>query len=288
MSFVQALRDTGFSKTLQLPLMANTDFPQILKMAEQVAAVADAALVPDNRFSHVHASATAVCALMLEKGFNPILELGCRHRNRVALISDLLGARMLGVDSVMLVRGKKAPKEFLSQTKYVVDTKVSELIGIAKAINADESLPVAKPLMIGSTVTAHDPVAHWNPERLNDKISQGVQFVTTQVCLDSDLLSRYVSHLVRNDLLHRVNLVVTAATFANYQVLAAMMQEQSHLVVSEATARRLKQAKDPELESVKICAEFLQAAKDIPGVSGVHLMGDSLDQNIEALRLASL
>ncbi len=288
MSFVQALHDRGFSKTLQLPLTANTDRQEIVRMAEKIEHVADAALVPDNRFAHVHASSASVCALLINQGFAPIMELGCRHRNRVALISDLLGARMLGVESVMLVRGKKAPKEFLSQTKYVVDTNVSELIGIAKKINTDESLPTAAPLLIGSTVTAHDPVAHWSPERLTNKISQGTQFVATQVCLDIALLERYMAHLIQNNLLQKVNVIVSAATFTSHEALADMIQEQSHLIVSEAVVKRLKQASDPERESVTICAEFLQAAKEIPGISGVQLVGDNLDQNLEALRLANL
>lgn len=286
MSFDHALRTTGFASSIEIPLTANTSTDQLLAMAKSVDATADAVFVPDNRFSHVHASPVSVCAVLLNNGIAPIMELGCRHRNRVALISELLGARTLGVESLLLVRGKKAPQEFLSQTKYVVDTNVTELLGTARNINHDYELPESKPFTIGSNVTAHDPQLHWNPERLKQKIQNGCQFVLTQICLDASVLERYVEHLVSHNLLQKVSLIVSAATFPSYQSLEQLLKDRTHLIISDQNIARLKSARNPEQETVKVCTEFLQAAKDIPGVSGVHLYGDDVSLNVAALAQA--
>ncbi len=110
----------------------------------------------------------AAAAILLENGIDPIMELGCCNRNRVALLSDLLGARALGVTSLLLIRGKKAPAEFMPQTQYLVGTNVTDLIGFARKVFEDEEMSTRINFLLGTHATVHDRLEDWNPERLNN------------------------------------------------------------------------------------------------------------------------
>ena len=274
-TFSEAIRVRGFAISAELPLTPLSSEKSILEQASILSPVVDAIQVPDNRFGHLHMSSLAAAAILLRNGMDPLTELGCRNRNRVALIGDILGARALGVTSLLMIRGKKAPDEIKPSSKgkrkMVLDVGVKDLIGIAKTINEDKKLPAAPGFMIGATVAAHDPKYNWNPERLNARIDSGVQFVQTQLCLDINVLRRYMRHLVSTKIIRRVNIVVATAPLLSAEIARHRRENQPHVLIPDETIARLSQAQNPAKEGINICAEFLSEAKEIPGVSGISL-----------------
>ena len=258
---------------------------EILEQAGMLAPVADAVYVPDNRYGRVHMSGLAAAAILLGDGHDPVLEVACRHRNRVALISDLLGARALGVTSLMLVRGKKAPEEFFPQARQVADTRVTELVAIARNVYQDEALGQPINHLLGTTATVHNPEEDWNPERLGRKIEAGTHYIQTQLCLDIELLRRYVQRLVAQQVTRKVSLVVSTAALPSVAAAERLRAERGHILIPEDIVRQMRAAADPEQAGIELCAEFVRAARDIPGVSRVQLSSEgNLAANIEVLQ----
>jgi 5,10-methylenetetrahydrofolate reductase len=270
-TFSQALDIHDFAISAELPLTPDSTRASILEQARSLQHLVDAIHVPDNRFGRVHIAPLAVAAILLESGIDPVMEMGCRNRNRIALISDLLGARALGVTSLLLNRGKKAPAEFMPQTTYLVDTNVKDLIGIARNVYQDEELKGNINYLLGTVATVHDRLEDWSPERLNAKIESGANFVQTHFCLDIDVLQRYIKHLISQKITRRVSVVVGTGPLVSYESAIGMRDDQTHLLIPKATLNRLRQASDQRQEGIEICAEFLVQARKIPGLSGAHL-----------------
>lgn len=288
-TFAKALQDSDFALSAELPMTPDTDRKTIIRQCEQLRSFVDALNVPDNRFGHVHMSPLAVASILLQHGVDPVMELSCRNRNQIALLSDLLGARELGVTSLQLIRGKKAPDEFKAQKQFLIDTQVSDLIAMASNVYRDEARSEGIHFLLGTGATVHDPEMGKSTDKLNKKIDAGAQVLQSQLCLDIDLLRRYVKHLIDNKVTRRAFLVITTAPLLSFEAARQMRERQSHLIISDTLLRRLKSAANPEEAGIDACAEFLQELKEIPGVNGAVLQGtDNTDVTLEVLKRAGI
>ncbi|MFK8021617.1 MAG: methylenetetrahydrofolate reductase [Pseudomonadales bacterium] len=284
-TFKDAVRDSDFALCAELPLNPDSSRESLLSQAKSLSACTDALYIPDNRFGRIHMSSLAASAVLLQNGYDPIMELSCRNRNKVALLSDLLGARELGVSNLMLVRGKRTPAEIQAKQTFAVDANVVELLGLATNVYRDENKVRGDAFLIGTMATIHAPGDQVNPETLNGKIQAGAQVLQTQLCLNSDLLQRYMKYLRSEHVTRSAFVIVGTCPIPSYEAACELRDNQSHLRIPDKVLRRLKQAHDPELEGIKICAEFLQEAKEIPGVSGARIICptniDSIPKTIE-------
>lgn len=219
----------------------------------------------------MHMSTLASSAILLQNGVDPIMQLSCRNKNRVALLGDLFGAAALGVSSILLVRGKKVPKEITPRPKAVLDMTVPELISTAFKINSDAQVGASSDFFIGASVSPHEPAPAWRPRKLIEKINAGAQFVQMPICMDVALLRRYMKHLVAAGLIHRVSVIAAAAVFPSADAARWLREHRRNVRIPDVLRSRLDQANDPEQEGIAICAEFLQEVAEIPGISGATI-----------------
>lgn len=217
-------------------------------------------------------STLAAAALLIANGVDPIMQLSCRNRNRIALLSDLLGAGALGVTSLLLVRGHYVPAGFDPRPKAVLDLDATELIATATKVKSDEALPAMPDFYVGGLVTPHRPDPDWTPEKLLRKIDAGAQFMMTNVCMELGVLRGWFRHLVAAQVLRRVSMVVSIAIPESADDARWLSANRPNFQLPDALVGRLAQARDPEAEGVEIAAELVEALKGIPGVSGVHLV----------------
>lgn len=264
-TFQQALRTQDFTLTAELALDARSNRESIAAQAANLARSVDAIQVPDSIASQVHLSPLAAAAILLQAGVDPVMHLHCRDRNRVALRGDLLGAAALGVSSLLLMRGKEIPADSRPKIKQVYDWGGRKLIAAAAAMEDAD-------FMIGSVATVFKPDRDWKPEQLTTKADAGVRFIQTQLCFDIDLLRHYMSRLVAEKLVRRVNVVVGLAPLPSADVAQWLGKNLRGAVVPAKVVRRLRQARDPELEGIQVCAELLEQVADIPGTSGANLL----------------
>jgi len=270
-TFKQAVGTRDFAVSAEVFLKPETDAGMIREQAALLRERVDGVLLTDNQFGHVHLSTIAAASLLLQHGVDAIVQLACRNRNRIALLSDLLGAAALGVTSLVLIRGEPVPRGFTPRPKAVHDLDALELIATAARLKADEQLSSPPAFFIGGLVTPHAPKPGWVPAKLTAKADAGVQFVLSHICMDVPVLRAYMKQLVGAGLIRRVSVLASFAIPATAADARWLREHRPNVNIPDLCLKRLKQAADPELEGVRLCAELLHEARAIPGIAGAHL-----------------
>ncbi len=243
----------------------------------------DGILLTDNQYGRLHMSAIAAASILLDIGVDPVVQLASRNRNRIALVSDLLGAAAIGVSSLLLVAGEKAPKDFKPRPKRVLDLSATELIRTANTINNDEKLMNRPDFLIGGAVTPVMPRSNWKPKKLLEKIDAGATFLQTHLCMDVDLLRRYARYLVENKMIQRTSVIVSVAVIDSSEDGRWLRENRPNVMLPDAILKRLDSAPDPRIEGICICAETIAALKRIPGIDGVNIMASRELETIPAV-----
>lgn len=271
-TFQGAIRKKDFAVTAEIYLRTETDAAAVREQAELLKKYVDGILLTDNQYGQLHMSTIAAASILLDCGVDPVVQLTSRNRNRIALVSDLLGAGALGVTSLLLTAGERAPKEFQPRPKPVLDLTATDLIRTATNIRVDEKLRNSPDFFVGGVATPVLPGKKWKPKKLLEKIEAGAQFVQTHTCMDIDLLRGYLKHLVLNKLIQRTSVIVSIAVLASADDARWIREQRPNVMLPDSVVQRLEDASDPEAEGISICVEIIEALKTIPGVDGVSIM----------------
>ena len=271
-TFKKAVREKDFSVTAQIFLRPETDVPAIQVQADVLRDAVDGILLTDNQFGQLHMSTIAAASILLDHGVDPIIQLSSRNRNRIALMSDLLGAAAIGVSSLLLVAGERAPDSFQPKPKPVMDLTATDLIRTAATIKADEDLAHQPDFYVGGIVTPVLPKPNWAAKNLRGKVAAGAQFLQTHLCMDIDLLSKYLAYLVANKLIQQTSVIGAVAVLGSADDAIWLRQNRPNSMVPDSIIKRLEAAQDPHQEGIRICAETIRSMSNIPGIAGVNIM----------------
>jgi methylenetetrahydrofolate reductase (NADPH) len=200
-SFKNAVENRDFAVSAEIFLRPGTSADSIREQAELLRDHVDAILLTDNQFGQLHMSTLVAASILINAGVDPIVQLTSRNRNRIALISDLIGAAALGVTSLLLVRGERAPEEFDPRPKPVLDVNAAELIRVASTVNQDPRMKHFPDFFIGGVVTPHRPRKRWKGKMLTEKIDAGASYLQTNICMDMDILKSFMKQLVDNGII---------------------------------------------------------------------------------------
>jgi methylenetetrahydrofolate reductase (NADPH) len=271
-TFRDAILTQPFTLTAELGLNSASVAADVINQATLLSDHVDAIQVSDNPGGRLQMSAVAVSAILIQNGIDPVPLLTCRDRNRLALQSDLLGLGALGITSVLLMHGDKLPKDHPARPKHVFEIGGKELIATARSFATDPDIPVFPELFVGATATVFRPKRDWEPKAMLAKTDSGADFIQTQLCFDMDALRRYVDRLITAKVTWRVPIIVSLATLPSVETAEWLRDNLRGSLMPDKYVTRIKQANDPEQESVDICAELLQELATIPGISGANLM----------------
>src|ERR1700754_2209041 len=162
---------------------------------------ADAVNVTDGAGARAHMGAVGAAAILIREGIEPILQLACRDRNRIALQSELMAAAALGVRNLLLLKGDDPKQGDQPDAKPVFDYDTAALTAVAVAMREKGELPTGKKVagkadfFIAAADVPIDPPAGWEPKSLKAKIAAGCEFVQTQFCMDAGGARRYMARL---------------------------------------------------------------------------------------------
>ena len=274
-TFREAVYSKDFTLTAECLLSPETNAEAISLQADVLRGSVDAVLLTDNQHGQVHMSVLAAAKLMLDNGIDPVIQLSCRNRNRIVLMSDLLGAKALGVSSLLLLRGDRVPDGFEPRPKAVFDVDAKELIATASAMNDDERLPTAPDFFIGGVVTPHGPKPGWVPKKLIEKANAGMQFALAHLCMDLSLLREYLKHLVGNEMTRRISVIVSTAVLTSAEDALWLRNHRPNTMIPDSLIDRLESASDPVQEGLAICSEQLAELATIPGIDGANIMAST-------------
>lgn len=288
-TFQSALNNRDFVITSELLLGAGSGIAHVNEQADLLREQVDGVLVTDNQSGRLHMSSLAASRLLLEAGVDPIMQLGCRNRNRIALLGDLLGAGALGVRNLQLVRGEKVPIGFAPRPKAMLDVTATELIGIAEKMKLEEGIARFPDLFLGGVVTPRIPKADWPAQKVVQKVEAGARFLLTHTCMKIEVIRQYMKHLVTLKLLHRTSVLVSIAVLTSAQDAHWMRANKSNVIIPESLVERLERHAQPRAEGIAIAAELLRSCTGIPGLAGAHLYTPTdLRAVVEALNEAGI
>jgi methylenetetrahydrofolate reductase (NADPH) len=275
-----ALAAREFCLTAEVTPPLSCDPADLLAKAEPLADLADAVNVTDGASARAHMDAIVAATILLRHGIDPILQITCRDRNRIALQSLLVGAAAAGIRNVLILTGDDPKAGDQPEAKPVFDLDSSALMLTAASIRDRGELPHGRKVagkahfFIGCADVPIDPEPGWAPEALRRKLDAGARFVQTQFCMDVSLLKRYLDRLREQaiPLGTEVHLLVGVASLASAKSARWISDNLFGSVIPDAIIRRLEAAADPRSEGQSICMDILRQLADMPGVSGAHIM----------------
>jgi len=277
--FKDALNTKDFVITSEIFLKPETDANSIKIQADVLRDYVDAILLTDNQSGQLHMSSLAAGVLLLDAKIDPIIQLSCRNRNRISLLSDLMGCAALEMTNLSLIRGDRVP-DIQPKPKAIMDITATGLIRMANKMKADEKIKSVGKFLLGGVVTPHGPKPGWQAKNITEKIDAGAQFMLTHTCLDVDLIRTYMQRMVETKLVRRVSVIVGMVVLSSPEDAQWVRKNRPNVIIPNDIVTRLSNAKDPEKEGIDICIEQLNVLKTIPGVSGAHLIASEKLINI--------
>jgi len=178
----QALRARRFVITTEITPPVSFDPGDLLRKAEPLRGLADAVNVTDGASARAHLGAPIAAALLVREGIEPILQLTCRDRNRIALQGDLMGAAATGVINLLTLTGDDPKAGDQPDTKPVFDIDSTTLSAMARRMSEQGELPTGRKIagharfFIGAADAPIDPPADWQPVKLAAKVAAGAKF----------------------------------------------------------------------------------------------------------------
>jgi methylenetetrahydrofolate reductase (NADPH) len=285
-SLEQRLREGRFVITAELAPPVSCDADDLRAKAALLKGLPDAVNVTDGAGARAHMAALAAASLLGGMGIEPILQITCRDKNRIALQSEMMGAPALGIRNLLLLTGDDPKAGDQPDTKPVFDINSAALIETARRLRDQSELPTGRkvagkaPFFIGAADMPIDPPASWQPNALTAKIKSGAQFAQTQFCMDPALLRRYIGALEAAGVTKQLAILVGVNPLRSAKSAQWMKSHLFGTIIADDLIARMEQAADPAREGIKICAELIEDYSTIPGVAGVHIMAPGNDAAI--------
>lgn len=278
-----------FVVTAELATTDSADPASVLELAEPLRGKVDAVNCTDNSAAHPHLSPLAAARLLLDAGIEPVLQLACRDRNRLALQADLLGAAALGVPNVVCMTGDDVSAGDHPEAKPIFDIDSVHLLRIARIMRDEgrylsgRALDVAPRYLIGAVENPFAPPLEFRPMRLGKKLEAGAEFIQTQICFNLDRLRLFMARCGELGLLDHIWVLVGIFVPRSGRAVRYLRDHVPGVEVPEALVERMDAAADPRREGIRIALELVEAVRAIPGVSGVHLMTIRNEEAIPAV-----
>ncbi|HUC49112.1 MAG TPA: methylenetetrahydrofolate reductase [Xanthobacteraceae bacterium] len=282
-----------FAMTAEIAPPVAFDGQELLRKAMALKGLADAVNVTDGAGARAHMAALAAASLLLGAGIEPVLQLTCRDKNRIALQSELMGAAALGIKNLLILTGDDPKAGDQPDTKPVFDIDSKTLMETARRLRDDGTLPTGRKVeghadfFIGAADMPIDPPAGWQPSGLLAKVQAGAQFAQTQFCMDAAIVRRYVGVLEAAGITKRLAILIGVNPLRSAKSAAWMKSHLFGTIIPDAYIERLEKAADPSREGIAICVELIEELSTISGVAGVHIMAPGNDAAIpEAIKQA--
>lgn len=245
---------------------------RIAEMARWV----DAINATDNTAAHAHASNVACAIAIARSGAEPVLQVVCRDKNRIACQADMVGAALHGVHNVCCLTGDDVTAGDEPEARRVFDLDGPQLIRVATSLSrgrylSGRKLEPAPPLFVGAVENPGAPPLDYRARRAAKKIAAGARFLQLQICFHADRLEGFVGALYEQGLTRQAALLPAIVLVRGARALAFMDREVPGIDVPAETIARVEQADDQAEAAYQLGLEQARHALSLPGVRGLHL-----------------
>jgi methylenetetrahydrofolate reductase (NADPH) len=291
MSLRDRLASGSFAVTAEIspPRGASTD--PITETAALLRDWVDAVNITDNQGSNARLASWAGSLAAMAAGLEPVMQMTCRDRNRIALQSDLLGASALGIRNILVMTGDHPKFGDHPGAKPVFDLDSVQLLWTLRTMRDEHKLLSGRKLrpapdcFLGAVENPFAPPASFRAERLAKKVAAGAQFVQTQFVFDVPAFARWMAQVRDLGLHDRCAILAGVGAVRSLRALDYMREKVPGVYVPDDVYRRLRAVPADQVaaEGSRLAAETVRQVGDIPGVAGVHLLVAGNEQAVPGI-----
>ncbi|MFC1864651.1 methylenetetrahydrofolate reductase [Chloroflexota bacterium] len=250
----------------------------IQRKGELLKPFCDALNVTDNQTAIVRMSSLSGCIILKQLGTEPVMQMVCRDRNRIAIQSDILGAVALGIGNILCLSGDYPSFGDHPTAKSVFDLDSIQLIQLVaqmrdeKKFLSGEKISGEVPLFIGAAENPFADPFEYRALRLAKKAKAGADFIQTQAIFDIGKFAKWMEMITDRGMDKEVHILAGVIPIKTVGMARYMRDNVPGVNVPDEIVTRMENAKDAREEGQKICLEIIEQIKDIPGVHGIHIM----------------
>ncbi len=282
--------------------------PEVVRdKARMLLGCVDAANVTDNQAAVVRMSSIAAGRIMKDEGLEPIIQMTCRDRNRLAMQADLLGAYALDLRNLLCLSGDHQSCGNHPGAKNVHDIDSMQFLRMMKAMRDEnkfqcgEEIPGGGPrFLIGGAANPFADPVEWRPYRLAKKAIAGADFVQTQLIYDMDRFREYMKRVVDMGISEQLKIIAGVGPLKSVGMARVMRDRIPGMSVPDAIIERMTGATEGidvenkaersvawKAEGIRICIEQIQEIREIEGVAGVHIMAIEWEEAVQPIAEAA-
>jgi methylenetetrahydrofolate reductase (NADPH) len=270
--------------TAEFPSIDGGGMESVVKNVARLAPWFDAVNATDNPAAHAHASNTTTAIAMKMHGLEPIMQIVCRDKNRLAIQSDMMGASLHGISNISLLTGDDVTAGDEPEARRVFDIDSAQAINIARIMASGTYLSGRKinpapDFYIGAVENAAAPPFDYRIQRALKKHRAGAQFLQLQICYHPDRLEAFCKGVAQ--VAPDLKLIPTVVLMKGARGLAFMNDKVPGIDVPTDTLSRVQNASDPSVEVNKLTLELAQHALSLPGVRGLHVTDFRHDETLD-------
>jgi len=264
---------------------------EVIAKSKYLAEIVDAVNVTDNQTAMVRMSSLAASILIKQQGLNPLFQVTCRDRNRLAMQADIIGAYSFGIDTMLCLSGDHTKFGDHAMAMNVHDIDSIQMIQMVKdmrekgTFQGGAEIKGPPKMFIGAAANPFADPFELRVMRLAKKIEAGADFIQTQCIFNVEKFEQWMEG-VRARGLHKKCYILAGVTPCKSLGAARYMANRvpgmdvpKEIVDRMASVPKEKQAE----EGVTICVETIEKLKKIEGVAGIHIMAIEWEEKVEEI-----
>ncbi|HPI90226.1 MAG TPA: methylenetetrahydrofolate reductase [Spirochaetota bacterium] len=274
-------RQGEFVITAELGPPRGNNLSVIETKAAALKGIVDAVNITDNQTAIVRMSSMATAALLIRLGLEPVMQIVTRDRNRIALMSDIIGARALGIKNILCLSGDHQVFGNHAFCKNVYDVDSIQLLSMLKIMRDQGVFPETREpidgnldIFIGAADAPFSEPVDFRPYRLRKKIDAGADFIQTQCIFDIPRFRDYMQKIQDLGVTEQSYILAGIIPLKSLRMAEYMASKVPGVIIPDIIMKSMKNAATGKAseEGIKICCDIIQQVREIPGLAGVHLM----------------
>jgi methylenetetrahydrofolate reductase (NADPH) len=274
--------------TAEFPVIDGEGFAKVEKYAKRLKPWFVAVNATDNTAAHAHASNVASAIAMKMHGIEPIMQVVCRDKNRLAIQADIVGASLHGIENICALTGDDVTAGDETEARRVFDLDGPQLVRLATTIGRGEymsgrKIEPAPHLFVGAVENPSAPPFEYRVQRVAKKVAAGAKFLQLQISYHPDRLEKFCQGVLAAGLDRHVALLPTIVLIKGARPLKFMNDKVPGISVPQDVIDRVEKASDQAEEAYQQTLEFSKHALSLPGVRGLHVTDFRHDDTLDRL-----
>jgi 5,10-methylenetetrahydrofolate reductase len=274
----RVINEGFFVVTVEIGPPKGADPNSVTMKADLLRGYADAYNVTDNQTAVVRMSSIASSVILINKGMEPIMQITCRDRNRIALQSDLLGASALGVRNILCLTGDHQSFGNHPHAKGVFDVDSVQLIRIFRDMRDKglfengEEIKNGKPvILVGAASNPFMDPLDMSIAQLEKKINAGAEFIQTQSVFNVERFNKWMDDVRTLGLDKKTPIIAGVTPLKSLKMTERMKYHVPGADVPDEIEDRMRKTMDQKREGYDIALDIIKTLRRTPGVRGVHI-----------------